>query len=158
MSGKSRGKELVWAKTFPTLPLPSYWAGRCGTTQELLTPRWENRVGWPEGNKTEHCASSPLGLPACRRGARLHQRCQDRGRGRPRCQPPSQKNSTACGQGPGLCGGGGFWFQRMTPLSRCVSSPALCCHGDDSILVALARPTRPREMTRSSAHSGNHWL
>lgn len=62
-------------------------------------------------------ASSPRGLPACRRGAALASAAgalQSRRR-----QPPSQKNSTACGRaGAGAACGRGLWFRRRTLACR----------------------------------------
>ena len=48
-----------------------------------MTPHWENRAGRPEGNKTERCASSPPGLPACGRGAALASALPGPGQGPP---------------------------------------------------------------------------
>jgi hypothetical protein len=140
-SRKGSGLALVWAKTHFQPPPPL----DLGTTQELLTPHWENRARWPEGNKTQRSAApAPWGLclPAGAGGACIsawlgRDRDRDRDRGPATLDVSRFPRRIPLPAARGRAGGGEGWFLRMTPLLAASPPCALCCHGDSSILAAL---------------------
>lgn len=109
-----------------------------------MTPHRENRAGWPEGNKTERCASSPRGLPACRRGAVLASALPGLGQRPPATSAAFPEEFHCLRPGARAVWGRGLLVSEDDTTRKLRLRFALCCHGDDSILAALMRPTCPR--------------